>query len=112
MARDGYVPFCPTALLFGTWDSQSQAGVSGARFARSLVSEIIGNDVRAGVRTSSRIDPLGIRALKGTIYRSATEQWTLEVPKGEKAKDQLYGKSGSPAEINHGNIPPAINDES
>jgi CRISPR-associated protein Csb1 len=108
----GMFRFCPTALLFGTWDSQSQAGVSGARFARSLVSEIIGNDVRAGVRTSSRIDPLGIRALKGTIYRSATEQWTLEVPKGEKAKDQLYGKSGSPAEINHGNIPPAINDES
>jgi CRISPR-associated protein Csb1 len=75
----GMFRFCPTALLFGTWDSQSQAGVSGARFARSLVSEIIGIDVRAGVRTSSRIDPLGIRALKGTIYRSATvgrvENW-------------------------------------
>jgi CRISPR-associated protein Csb1 len=59
-------------------------------------------------RTSSRIDPLGIKALKGTIFKSATEQWTLEAPKGDKAKAQLYGKSGSPAEINHGNIPPTI----
>jgi CRISPR-associated protein Csb1 len=98
---------CPTALLFGTWDSQSESGVNSAKFARALVSEIIGIDVRAGVRTSSRIDPLGIKALKGTIYKSATEQWTLEAPKGENAK-ALYGKSGSPAEINHGNIPPTI----
>lgn len=103
---------CPTALLFGTWDSQSQAGINGAKFARSLVSEIIGIDVTAGVRTSSRIDPLGIKALKGTIYKSGTEQWTLEIPKGENPRAQLYGKNGSPADINHGNIPPTINDES
>jgi len=101
---------CPTALLFGTWDSQSESGVNSAKFARALVSEIIGIDVTPGVRTSSRLDPLGIKALKGTIYKSATEQWTLEAPKGEKAKSQLYGKSGSPADINHGNIPPSITD--
>jgi CRISPR-associated protein Csb1 len=95
---------CPTALLFGTWDSTAKGGVNSAKFARALVSEIIGIDVTPGVRTASRIDPLGIKALKGTIYESVTEQWTLE--KGEKAK--LYGKSGSPADINHGNIPPTI----
>lgn len=100
--------FCPTALLFGTWDSQSGSGVNGAKFARALVSEIIGIDATPGVRTSSRIDPLGIKALKGTIYQSPSEQWTLDAPKGEKAKAQLYGKSGSPAEINHGNIPPTV----
>jgi CRISPR-associated protein Csb1 len=102
--------FCPTALLFGTWDSQSESGVNGAKFARALVSEIIGIDVVPGVRTSSRIDPLGIKALKGTIFKSVTEQWTLDAPKGDKAKAQLYGKSGSPADINHGNIPPTITD--
>lgn len=97
---------CPTALLFGTWDSQSKSGVNSAKFARALVSEIIGIDVIAGVRTSSRIDPLGIKKLERTIYESATEQWTLE--KLDKAK--LYGKSGSPSDINHGNIPPTITD--
>jgi CRISPR-associated protein Csb1 len=98
---------CPTALLFGTWDSQGESGVNSAKFARALVSEIIGIDVVPGVRTSSRIDPLGIKALKGTIYKSDTEQWTLDAPKGDKGK-ALYKKSGSPAEINHGNIPPTI----
>ncbi len=96
--------YCPTALLFGTWDSQSGSGVNSAKFARALVSEIIGVNVTPGVRTSSRIDPLGIKALKNTIYKSPTEQWTLDAPKGAK----LYGKSGSPADINHGNIPPTI----
>ena len=104
---------CPTALLFGTWDSQSQSGVNSAKYARALVSEIIGIDAVPGVRTSSRIDPLAIKALKDTIYKSASEQWTLE--KNEaievKGKPQLYGgkdKSGKPASINHGNIPPTI----
>ena len=40
----GLYRICPTALLFGTWDSQSQSGVNSAKFARSLVSEIIGID--------------------------------------------------------------------
>ncbi|MGC2656362.1 MAG: type I-U CRISPR-associated RAMP protein Csb1/Cas7u [Bryobacteraceae bacterium] len=101
---------CPTALLFGTWDSQSESGVNSAKFARALVSEIVGVDITPGVKTSSRIDPLGIKALKGAIYKSASEQWTLDPPKSEKEKPQLYKKSGSPAEINHGNIPPSITD--
>ena len=40
----GMFRLCPTALLFGTWDSQSGAGVNSAKFARSLVSEIVGVD--------------------------------------------------------------------
>lgn len=95
---------CPTALLFGTWDSQSQSGVNSAKFARALVSEIIGIDAAGGVRTSSRIDPLGIRAIKGIIFESAKEQWTLE--KGAKTY-----KTGKPSEINHGNIAPTIKQE-
>jgi CRISPR-associated protein Csb1 len=108
----GMFRLCPTALLFGTWDSQSGAGVNSAKFARALVSEIIGFDAVLGKRTSSRIDPLGIKAMPGTIYESKTEQWTLDASKAVKLKEkpQLFKSKGTPAEINHGNIPPTISD--
>jgi CRISPR-associated protein Csb1 len=108
----GMFRLCPTALLFGTWDSQSGAGVNSAKFARALVSEIIGFDAVQGKRTSSRIDPLGVKAMPGTIYESKTEQWTLDPSKAVKSKDkpQLFKSKGTPAEINHGNIPPTISD--
>lgn len=112
----GMFRVCPTALLFGTWDSQSGAGVNGAKFARALVSEIVGFDAVLGKRTSSRIDPLGIKAMPNTIFESKTEQWVLE--EGANAsgtKPQLYKSksstsTGKPAAINHGNIPPTISD--
>jgi CRISPR-associated protein Csb1 len=108
----GMFRLCPTALLFGTWDSQSGAGVNSAKFARALVSEIVGFDAVQGKRTSSRIDPLGIKAMPGTIYQSKTEQWTLDASQAMKSKDrpQLFKSKGTPAEINHGNIPPTISD--
>jgi len=101
---------CPTALLFGTWDSQSESGVNSAKFARALVSEIVGLDVKLGVKTASRIDPLGIKKMDGVVFKSASEQWTLDASKAEqtKGKPQLYGTKGTPSEINHGNIPPTI----
>src|ERR1039458_188601 len=91
------------------WDSQSNAGVNSAKFARCLVSEIIGFDAVRGVKTSSRIDPLGIKAMPGTIFESKNEQWTLDATKAvqSKGKPQLYSK-GTPADINHGNIPPTL----
>lgn len=107
----GMFRLCPTALLFGTWDSQSGAGVNSAKFARALVSEIVGFDAQLGSKTSSRLDPLGIKKMPGTIYESKTEQWTLDESKAVKSKGnpQLF-KKGTPAEINHGNIPPTISD--
>jgi hypothetical protein len=53
---------CPTALIFGLWDSTGPKGGLGAKFQRALVSEIIGVNAEIGVKTSSRIDPLGMRA--------------------------------------------------
>jgi len=105
----GMYRVCPTALLFGTWDSQGGGGVNSAKFARALVSEIIGIDVVQGVKTESRIDPLGIKKTAGLIFESKTEQWTLDPEAASKGKDKkpiLYKKKGTPAEINHGNIPP------
>jgi CRISPR-associated protein Csb1 len=108
----GMFQLCPTALLFGTWDSQSNAGVNSAKFARCLVSEIIGFDAVRGRKSSSRIDPLGIKSIKGAIFESKDDQWTLDAAKAVqlKGKPQLYKSKGTPAEINHGNIPPTLTD--
>jgi CRISPR-associated protein Csb1 len=108
----------PTALLFGTWNSTGEGGGLGAKFARTIVSEIIGVDVpveeapadprtgevemrTAGRRTGSRIDPLG-------ILRS------VEVYKGEAGWDITEKGAGKgakrlrPSEVNHGNIAPSV----
>lgn len=103
----------PTALLFGAWNSTGQGGGLGAKFARAIVSEIVGVDVPveearlggdprpAGRRTGSRIDPLG-------VVRS------VEVYKGDAGWDvseKAAGKAAKkvrPSEINHGNIAPSV----
>src|SRR5690606_2824256 len=60
---------CPTALIFGTWDSTAGEGLDSAKIPRAVVSEIVGVDITPGIRTASRIDPLGIRAQSATVYR-------------------------------------------
>ena len=90
---------CPTALIFGLWDSTGPKGGLGAKFQRALVSEIIGVNAQIGVKTSSRIDPLGMRAA-AKVIKNADGSYELA---GDKAKDGV-----SPSEVNHGNIPPDI----
>lgn len=52
---------CPTALLFGMWDSTGPKGGLGAKFERAMVSEIVGVGVEVGdLRRGVRRDPLGI----------------------------------------------------
>src|SRR5438093_762458 len=46
---------CPTALIFGMWDSTGPRGGAGVKFERAVVSEMVGIDARVGKRTSSRI---------------------------------------------------------
>lgn len=111
---------CPTALLFGVWNSTGPRGGLGAKFQRTVVSEIIGYDAVAGVKVRSRIDPLAIEKKAGPIYQLKTDasDWTpfvddaavegkkpVEFSRGEKEKGKDKGK---PASINHGNIPPSI----
>lgn len=91
---------CPTALIFGLWDSTGPKGGLGAKFQRALVSEIIGVNAEIGVKTSSRIDPLGMRAAAKVIKKP---DGSYELA-GDKAKDGV-----SPSEVNHGNIPPDVN---
>ncbi|MCY3621201.1 MAG: type I-U CRISPR-associated RAMP protein Csb1/Cas7u [Gammaproteobacteria bacterium] len=107
----------PTALVFGAWHSQGEGGGLGAKFARVLVSEIMGINVpvdespnprtgeivaqSAGRRTGSRIDPLGVLR-KVEVYKSPTDWATSKDAAGRGAKKVR------PSEINHGNIAPTV----
>ena len=123
----GLFGLCPTALVFGLWDSTGPRGGQGAKFQRALVSEIVGYDAVAGVKTASRIDPAAIERGAGPVFRTADEGWTLDpekARKGGKGKPVLYkrhqGKDveydhesgrdipeqGRPSVINHGNVTP------
>ena len=102
--------FCPTALLFGLWDSTGPKGGGGAKFQRAIVSEITGEEARVGVKTSSRLDPAQIQIAAGPLYRVAAGGWTLNPDEAlkEKGKPVNLGKDGKPSEANHGNVTPGI----
>lgn len=112
---------CPTALLFGCWDSTGPKGGLGSKFQRSIVSEIVGHGVVLGVKTASRIDPAGIERKAGTVYEMNGDpnDWTTllsEAAVDAKGNPKLFsrkgaGDKGTPAVINHGNIPPSIDAE-
>ena len=108
----------PTALLFGAWHSQGEGGGLGAKFARALVSEIMGIDTpveevvrdgrtnrteqqTAGRRTGSRIDPLGVLR-RVEVFKSPTG-WSTD-----QAEASAGAKKVRPSEINHGNITPSV----
>lgn len=118
---------CPTGLVFGLWDSTGPKGGKGAKFARAVVSEIVGLNAICGVKTESRIDPAGIETASGVLYIKKRDPevpmktWTLDPEEAElDGKEPLKwgskldknGKwkqgSGKPSEANHGNIPPSI----
>lgn len=99
----------PHCLVFGMWDSTGPRGGLGVKFARAVVSEIIGVNACEGVKTSSRIDPLNIRVNSGILYK-AKDGWTLDEGRAlkEKGKPVKLGSDGKPSEANHGNVTPAI----
>lgn len=92
--------YCPHALVLGVWDSTGPKGGMGAKFARALVSEIVGIDAIIGKKTSSRIDPLQARAAV-KVVKEKDGSWKI-------AKDDKVKGAVSPSEINHGNIPPDV----
>ena len=104
----GLFGLCPTALIFGLWDSTGPRGGLGAKFQRAIVSEIVGYHAVAGEKTLSRIDPAGI-ARDVTLYdrksdSDDTPHWTLN-----KTEDSTkLKKTGRPSEANHGNVTPEI----
>lgn len=103
---------CPTALIFGVWDSTGPKGGLGSKFQRALSSEIMGIGVELGVKTSSRIDPAGIQLVDIYEAEDSDQEWTTDVDAAKKkaGKAVLFkrgsDKSGKPSVINHGNIKP------
>jgi CRISPR-associated protein Csb1 len=93
--------YCPTALIFGAWDSTGPKGGMGSKFPRAIASEIVAIDAVLGTRVSSRIDPLQISKVMDVAYKNDNGQdWSLE-PNNKKSK------SVAPSEINHGNVTPS-----
>jgi len=90
---------CPTALVFGMWDSTGPKGSLGPKFERAMVSEIVGigaaldtDHMNRGVRR----DPLEIRANIGVI-KNPDKSWKV-AEAGSKKNDK-------PSAINHGSVP-------
>ena len=104
---------CPTALIFGVWDSTGPRGGLGVKFQRAVVSEVVAVDAVSGVKPASRLDPLGIQLAAGPLYATKDGGWTLD----EKAAAQKNGKAvrlgkeGKPSEANHGNVTPSLKNE-
>lgn len=96
--------YCPHALVFGVWDSTGAEGGLGNKFQRAVDSEIVGIEAEEGVRTSSRIDPLGITKA-AELYKTEDGDWTLDQ---KKAKQTAKGEpvKAKPSDFVHGNIPP------
>jgi CRISPR-associated protein Csb1 len=89
---------CPTALVFGMWDSTGPKGGLGPKFERSLVSEIVGigaekGDLLRGVRR----DPFEA-SNKVPILKTSPLDW--KVAEDSKAKGVV-----KPSEINHSSVP-------
>ncbi len=90
---------CPTALVFGMWDSTGPKGGLGAKFERAMVSEVVG--VGASIHDSHRArgvrrDPLEVRAAV-KILKAADKSWSLAEPKAKGAE--------APSAVNHSSVP-------
>lgn len=101
----------PHCLVFGMWDSTGPRGGLGVKFARAVISEIIGVNAVGGCKTSSRIDPLNIRVTSGVLYKTK-DGWALDekIALKDKGKSVKLGKDGKPSEANHGNVTPTISE--
>jgi CRISPR-associated protein Csb1 len=125
---------CPTALVFGLWDSTGPLGGLGTKFQRAVVGELVGVDIEKGCRPSSRIDPLGIQKNAGPIFRTPQGDLTLDPKEALQvegkpvlfARKSTEGKStdvaytektgalpdeGRPSKANHGNVTPSLKNE-
>lgn len=99
---------CPTALLFGMWDSTGPKGGLGPKFERVIVSEIVGIGVEVGdLLRGVRHDPLEIRAAIKVQKNADKSYFVADDPKS-KTKD---AKLVSPSEVNHSSVTfPTIRD--
>lgn len=94
---------CPTALLFGMWDSHGARGGLGEKFQRALVSEIIGVGVTEdNRRPASRVDPLIVVAGE-SLPIAVHEDRTWSPTEKAKGTSRL-------SEVGLGNVTPSLKD--
>lgn len=113
---------CPTALVFGVWDSTGPKGGLGAKFQRALTSEIIAVSTSTGKKVGSRIDPLGIQAVDIYHRKDNEDDWTIDEKEAKldaKGKPVAFSRTGPGADgkakgkasaVNHSNIAPNIDE--
>ena len=91
---------CPTALVFGMWDSTGPKGGLGAKFERAVVSEVTGFEASLADFHKSRgvrRDPL--EASKSVpIMKNEDGSWKVAADPKQKGVVR-------PSEVNHGSVP-------
>jgi len=108
--------YCPTALVFGVWDSTGPRGGLGHKIQRALVSEVVGVGAVGGVKTASRMDPSGIQANVPVYHRrDDRDEWTTDEEEAllERGRPVPFSRKGAegkgkPSAINHSNVAPSI----
>jgi CRISPR-associated protein Csb1 len=89
---------CPTALIFGMWDSTGPKGGLGPKFERAMVSEIVGIGAEVGdLLRGVRRDPFEASRKIGILKKSAFDWKVSDDP---KAKGLV-----PPSEVNHSSVP-------
>lgn len=112
--------YCPTALIFGQWDSMGADARRGHKFERRVVSEIVAVNVVVGRGSSSKLDPLMMEG--STVYANAAypddptaAPWTTD--KDQAALDRrgrpvLHGAKkesrGKMSGLGLGNVTPSV----
>jgi CRISPR-associated protein Csb1 len=108
--------YSPTSLIFGAWNS-TKAVNGNAKFARALVSEIVGYYAEPGMRVGSRVDPLEIgkvplyRTGDGDFDYTAHESKARTIEQGGKDEKEIFRikkAAAAPSDINHGNVTPSV----
>jgi CRISPR-associated protein Csb1 len=92
----------PTSLLFGCWNSANDKVPGKIRgnlkFARAIVSEIVGYEIEQGVRVGGKGDPAGITGQ--AIYRLPSEERTTDVKEARHDSEgkPWFAKKGAPSQ--------------
>ena len=95
---------CPTALVFGMWDSTGPKGGLGPKFERAIVSEVVGVGAEVGdLLRGVRRDPLEASRSVQIVKRSPVDWQVADDP---KAKGLV-----APSKVNHSSVPfPEVRD--
>ena len=90
----------PVGLLLGCWASRRSNPQGSTRLARALTSEIIGYDVQAGERASSRLD------LQHVSREVKVSDRGVGPDGGFETLDAKASKGKKPSELGYGNVVP------